>query len=154
MSDKEQYICLSCYFVGELDIHGRCTKCQSLSVATTEQLQRIDRLLGPRAGSEVSKKKQSEEKELSHKEQFYYNWTEVDSNVKLPFRHNDPIDKCDGELKFVIDICNDVAKDLSIECTKCNKIVGTLNDCVVVEDKKNKEVNESATNTRSKEATS
>jgi hypothetical protein len=47
MTDKEQYMCLSCYFVGELDIHGRCTRCQSLSVATTEQLQRIDRLLGP-----------------------------------------------------------------------------------------------------------
>lgn len=41
-TDKESFVCLNCYFVGPLDVHGRCVKCSSDVVASVEAIKALD----------------------------------------------------------------------------------------------------------------
>lgn len=38
-TDKEQFVCLNCHFVGELDTNLRCSKCESEAVLSKNQLE-------------------------------------------------------------------------------------------------------------------
>ena len=51
MTDKEKYICLNCYTIGELSDKARCSACDSDVVASCEQVQNMT----PRAEARLHK---------------------------------------------------------------------------------------------------
>lgn len=56
----------------------------------------------------------------------------IASDLRLPLRHSTA--NCDGELRLMMDYYGEALDRLTIECTKCNCVVGRLDDVVIADD--------------------